>query len=209
MYIRFLKRWIDIIISIISIILFFWLLLIIMIIVKATSKGPIFFKQRRIGQNKKEFYILKFRTMRSTTPSDVPTHLLKNPEQYITSIGRILRKTSLDEIPQVLNILKGDMSLVGPRPALWNQYDLIAERDKYGVNNVKPGLTGWAQVNGRDEIPIDVKANLDGVYIKKMNLVFDIYCIILTVLCVVRRKGYNEGTLKEENNYEESSGSWS
>jgi O-antigen biosynthesis protein WbqP len=209
MYNKYIKRWVDVLFSLIAMITLSWLMLIIIFLIKMTSKGPIFFNQKRIGINKTEFFIIKFRTMKSSTPSNVPTHLLNNPDQYITGVGRILRKTSLDELPQLINILKGDMSLVGPRPALWNQYDLISERDKYDVNSVRPGLSGWAQVNGRDEIPIHVKAKLDGFYIKKMSLIFDAYCIILTVLCVVGHKGYNEGMLDEENNYEESSGSWS
>lgn len=209
MYRRYFKRWIDIITSILSIVLLSWLFLIIVILIKITSKGPVFFKQRRIGLEKKEFYILKFRTMRSSTPSDVATHLLKNPEQYITRIGRFLRKTSLDELPQLINILKGEMSFVGPRPALWNQYDLIAERDKYNVNNVRPGLTGWAQVNGRDEIPINMKAKYDGEYINKSSLGFDVYCVILTAFCIIGHKGYKEGLVEGENNYEKGSGSWS
>lgn len=209
MYRRYFKRWIDIITSILSIVLLSWLFLIIVILIKITSKGPVFFKQRRIGLEKKEFYILKFRTMRSSTPSDVATHLLKNPEQYITRIGRFLRKTSLDELPQLINILKGEMSFVGPRPALWNQYDLIAERDKNNANNVRPGLTGWAQVNGRDEIPINVKAKYDGEYINKSSLGFDAYCVILTAFCIIEHKGYKEGLVEGENNYEKGSGSWS
>ena len=209
MYRKYFKRWIDIINSILFIVLLSWLFLIIAILIKITSKGPIFFKQRRIGSNKEEFYIIKFRTMKSLAPSDVPTHLLKSPDQYITRIGRYLRKTSLDELPQLVNILRGEMSFVGPRPALWNQYDLIAERDKYNANNVKPGLTGWAQVNGRDEIPIIMKVKYDGEYINKSSLGFDAYCVILTVFCIIGLKGYKEGLVEEENNYEESSGSWS
>lgn len=209
MYRKYFKRWIDIINSILSIVLLSWLFLIIAIMIKITSKGPILFKQRRIGSKKEEFYIFKFRTMKSLAPSDVPTHLLNNPDQYITRIGRFLRKTSLDELPQLINILRGEMSFVGPRPALWNQYDLIAERDKYNANNVKPGLTGWAQVNGRDEIPIIMKAKYDGEYINKSSLRFDAYCVILTAFCIIGLKGYKEGLVEEENNYEESSGSWS
>ena len=149
MYIKVLKRTFDFLLALVSIVLFLWLFIILMILIKVTSQGPVFFRQKRIGKDKREFYILKFRTMRMDTPKDVPTHLLKKPEQYITGVGKFLRKTSLDELPQLLNILKGHMSLVGPRPALWNQYDLINERDKYGANNIRPGLTGWAQVNGR------------------------------------------------------------
>ena len=157
-----LKRFFDIILSLVAIIVFSWLLIIIAIAIVVEDKGNILFKHKRIGKNKKEFYIYKFRTMKVSTPKDVPTHLLDNTESYITKIGGFLRKTSLDELPQLFNILKGDMSIVGPRPALWNQFDLIDLRDKNGSNSVRPGLTGWAQVNGRDELPIDVKAGFDG-----------------------------------------------
>ncbi len=193
MYKKYLKRDCDFIISFVTIILLSWLFIILMLLIKLTSKGPVFFLQKRIGKNKREFNILKFRTMRIDTPRDIPTHLLKHPEQYITPIGKVLRKTSLDELPQLFNILKGDMSIVGPRPALWNQYDLIEERDKYKANDVRPGLTGWAQINGRDELPILLKAKLDGKYIEKMSFLFDIRCIIKTVGCVIRRDGVKEG----------------
>lgn len=146
--------------------------------------------------------------MRSTAPGDVPTHLLQNPEQYITKLGRFLRKTSLDELPQLFNILKGDMSLVGPRPALWNQYDLVEERDKYEANTIRPGLTGWAQVNGRDEIPIPLKAKYDGEYIAKMSFLFDISCILKTFYCVFKHKGVREGACEVKGLYEESTGNW-
>ena len=158
-----------------------------------TSPGPVFFKQKRVGKNKTYFNILKFRTMRTDTPKDTPTHLLANPEQYITSIGKILRKTSLDELPQIINILKGDMSIIGPRPALWNQYDLIEERDKYGANDILPGLTGWAQINGRDELEIDVKARLDGEYVEKMSFLFDCKCFFGTITSVLKHEGVVEG----------------
>ena len=184
-----LKRFFDIILSLVAIIVFSWLLIIIAIAIVVEDKGNILFKQKRIGKNKKEFYIYKFRTMKVSTPKDVPTHLLDNPESYITKIGGFLRKTSLDELPQLFNILKGDMSIVGPRPALWNQFDLIDLRDKNGSNSVRPGLTGWAQVNGRDELPIDVKAGFDGEYIKKMSIVFDIKIILMTVVSVFTSKG--------------------
>ncbi|WFR56325.1 sugar transferase [Anaerocolumna sp. AGMB13025] len=200
MYIKYYKRIIDFVLSLIAIVLLLWLFFLLMLFIKLTSKGPVFFRQKRIGKNKSEFYILKFRTMRIDTPSDMPTHLLENPEKYITVIGKILRKTSLDELPQLFNIIKGDMSIVGPRPALWNQYDLIEERDKYGANDVKPGLTGWAQINGRDELPIPLKAKLDGEYIKKISFMFDIKCIIKTVGCVIRRDGQKEGTTEVSNN---------
>ena len=195
-----LKRFFDIILSLVAIIAFSWLLIIIAIAIVVEDKGNILFKQKRIGKNKKEFYIYKFRTMKVSTPKDVPTHLLDNPDSYITKIGGFLRKTSLDELPQLFNILKGDMSIVGPRPALWNQFDLIDLRDKNGSNSVRPGLTGWAQVNGRDELPIDVKAGFDGEYIKKMSIVFDIKIILMTVVSVFTSKGVREGRNESSNN---------
>ena len=195
-----LKRVFDIILSLVAIIVFSWLLIIIAIAIVVEDKGNILFKQKRIGKNKKEFYIYKFRTMKVSTPKDVPTHLLDNPESYITKIGGFLRRTSLDELPQLFNILKGDMSIVGPRPALWNQFDLIDLRDKNGSNSVRPGLTGWAQVNGRDELPIDVKAGFDGEYIKKMSIVFDIKIILMTVVSVFTSKGVREGRNESSNN---------
>ena len=167
MYLK-IKRLLDIILSFIGLVILSPLFIILIIAIKLDSKGPILFKQKRIGIGKTHFHILKFRTMRIDTPKDTPTHLLENPEQYITKIGKFLRKTSLDELPQIWNIFVGEMSVIGPRPALWNQYDLIEERDKYGANDVLPGLTGWAQINGRDELPIEVKAKLDGEYIKKI-----------------------------------------
>ena len=195
-----LKRFFDIILSLVAIIVFSWLLIIIAIAIVVEDKGNILFKQKRIGKNKKELYIYKFRTMKVSTPKDVPTHLLDNPESYITKIGGFLRKTSLDELPQLFNILKGDMSIFGPRPALWNQFDLIDLRDKNGSNSVRPGLTGWAQVNGRDELPIDVKAGFDGEYIKKMSIVFDIKIILMTVVSVFTSKGVREGRNESSNN---------
>ena len=195
-----LKRFFDIILSLVAIIVFSWLLIIIAIAIVVEDKGNILFKQKRIGKNKKEFYIYKFRTMKVSTPKDVPTHLLDNPDSYITKIGGFLRITSLDELPQLFNILKGDMSIVGPRPALWNQFDLIDLRDKNGSNSVRPGLTGWAQVNGRDELPIDVKAGVDGEYIKKMSIVFDIKIILMTVVSVFTSKGVREGRNESSNN---------
>lgn len=161
--------------------------------IKLNTRGPVFFKQKRVGIHKTHFYILKFRTMRIDTPKNTPTHLLENPEKYITSVGRFLRKTSLDELPQIFNILAGQMSVIGPRPALWNQYDLIAERDKYGANDIKPGLTGWAQVNGRDELPIEVKAKFDGEYVKKMGIAMDLRCFFKTILDVLKSDGVVEG----------------
>lgn len=188
-----IKRMIDFILSLTAIIILFPVLLILVIAIKAESRGPIFFKQKRVGIHKSHFMIYKFRTMRIDTPKDVPTHLLKNPDQYITKAGHFLRKTSLDELPQLINIVKGDMAIVGPRPALWNQYDLIAERDKYHANDILPGLTGWAQINGRDELEIPVKAKLDGEYVKKMSFLFDMRCLFGTVFSVLRSDGVVEG----------------
>lgn len=167
--------------------------LLLIVGIKLDSKGPVLFKQKRVGINKTYFHILKFRTMRIDTPKDTPTHLLENPEQYITKMGKFLRKTSLDELPQIWNIFIGQMSIIGPRPALWNQYDLIAERDKYGANNVPPGLTGWAQINGRDELPIEVKAKLDGEYVQKIGFIMDAMCFFGTILSVIKSDGVVEG----------------
>lgn len=187
------KRFFDILLSLLTIIVFSPLYIIIAIIVKCTSKGPIFFKQERIGKNKKRFKILKFRTMRIDTPKDVPTHMLENPERYITGIGKFLRKTSLDEIPQAFNIFIGQMSIVGPRPALYNQEDLVEERDKYHANDIIPGLSGWAQCNGRDTLPIPEKAKLDGEYVRKFNIWFDIKIIFKTVFQAFIGKDEVEG----------------
>lgn len=194
-YQRYLKRFFDIILSALGILILSWLFIIISIIIKCTSKGPIFFKQKRVGKDKSYFNILKFRTMRIDTPKDVPTHLLSNPEQYITLIGRFLRKTSLDELPQLFNIFMGDMAIVGPRPALWNQDDLIAERDKYQVNAIRPGLTGLAQVSGRDELPIPIKARYDGEYIKEIQWKNDLRLIFMTLRTVVKQDGVKEGRI--------------
>ncbi len=169
-------------------------MLIISVLIKIDSPGNVLFKQKRIGIGKKKFYILKYRTMRTDTPHNMPTHMLNNPDAYITKIGRFLRKYSLDELPQMFNIFKGDMSIIGPRPALWNQSDLIAERDKYGANDIKPGLTGWAQINGRDELPIDVKARLDGEYVEKLSFLFDVKCFFGTILSVLKHDGVVEGS---------------
>ncbi|MCI8416253.1 MAG: sugar transferase [Lachnospiraceae bacterium] len=195
-----LKRCLDTIFSVIGLVLLFPIFLLLMIAIKLDSKGPIFFRQKRVGIHKVNFQILKFRTMRMDAPKNIPTHMLRNPEQYITRMGRFLRKTSLDELPQIINILKGEMSIIGPRPALWNQYDLIAERDKYGANDIMPGLTGWAQINGRDELEIPIKAKLDGEYVKRMSFLFDMKCIFGTIVSVLRKEGVVEGgteTLKQ------------
>jgi O-antigen biosynthesis protein WbqP len=193
MYRNYVKRALAIVLSLVGLLTLGWLLILLSIAIKLDSPGPVLFRQKRVGLNKSHFYILKFRTMRIDTPRDMPTHLLVNPEQYITRVGRFLRKTSLDELPQLFNILAGHMAIVGPRPALWNQFDLIAERDKYGANDIRPGLTGWAQINGRDELEIDVKARYDGEYVERMSLGFDIRCILGTVTAVLRRDGVVEG----------------
>lgn len=193
MYRLFIKRFIDIILSFLGIIILSPLFLILIIAIRVDSPGPILFRQKRVGIHKKHFNILKFRTMRIDTPKDMPTHLLNNPEQYITKVGKFLRKTSLDELPQMINILRGDMSIIGPRPALWNQYDLIEERDKYGANDVMPGLTGWAQINGRDELEIPVKARLDGEYVQKISFAFDVKCFFGTITSVIKHDGVVEG----------------
>ncbi len=192
-YYRYIKRMIDIILSLLGLVMLSPLFLLLIIAIKLDSKGPVFFKQKRVGIYKSHFWILKFRTMRIDTPKDTPTHMLENPEQWITKVGQFLRKTSLDELPQIINILKGNMAIVGPRPALWNQYDLIEERDKYRANDVLPGLTGWAQINGRDELEIPIKARLDGEYVKKMGFLFDLRCIIGTIFSVLKHEGVVEG----------------
>ena len=193
MYQNFFKRLLAIVLSLLGLICLGWLLILLCIAIKIDSPGPVLFKQKRVGKGKSHFYILKFRTMRIDTPKDMPTHLLANPEQYITRVGKFLRKTSLDELPQLINILKGDMAIIGPRPALWNQFDLIAERDKYGANDIRPGLTGWAQINGRDELEIDVKARLDGEYVQRLSFGFDVKCFLGTIAAVLRSDGVVEG----------------
>ena len=193
MYRKFGKRLVDLILSGVALIPLSVVYLILAIAIKIDDPGPVFFRQKRVGLHKTHFEIMKFRTMKMETPKDTPTHLLKNPEQYITRVGGFLRKYSLDELPQILQIFTGEMSIVGPRPALWNQFDLIEERDKYGANDIRPGLTGWAQINGRDELPIDVKARLDGVYVQKMGFFFDIKCMLGTVLPVFTGEGVVEG----------------
>lgn len=204
MYKHFLKRVIDFILSLIGLIVLSPVFIILCIWIKLDSKGPIFFRQKRVGKNKKHFNILKFRTMYIDTPKDMPTHMLSNPDQYITKAGKFLRKTSLDELPQIINILKGEMAIIGPRPALWNQDDLIAERDKYGANDIKPGLTGWAQINGRDELEIDVKASLDGYYVEHMSFSFDVKCFFGTITSVLKHEGVVEGGTGELHKEEEA-----
>lgn len=199
MYKHYIKRFFDIVLSFLGIIVLAIPMLIIAIVIKCDSKGPVLFKQKRVGLNKKTFTILKFRTMRVDTPRDTPTHELSAPKKWITKVGGFLRKTSLDELPQIFCIFIGTMSIIGPRPALWNQEDLIAERDKYGANNIRPGLTGWAQINGRDELEIPVKAKLDGEYVEKLNagkfkgFAMDWKCFWGTVVAVLKHDGVVEG----------------
>ena len=188
-----IKRVLDLLFSALALIVLSPLLLLLMLCVRLDSKGPLFFTQRRVGKHKREFLIYKFRTMRVDTPKNVPTHLLENPTQYITKVGAFLRKSSLDELPQLWNIFKGDMSFVGPRPALYNQDDLVAERDRYGANDVWPGLTGWAQIHGRDELSISEKARLDGEYVAQYGLRMDIRCFLGTFISVFRQEGIVEG----------------
>lgn len=199
LYLSFFKRIIDLILSLLGLILLSWLFLGLSVAIKIDSPGPVFFRQKRVGLHKSFFEILKFRTMRTDTPKDMPTHMLADPDQYITKTGRFLRKTSLDELPQIINILKGDMSIIGPRPALWNQDDLVAERDRYKANDVMPGLTGWAQINGRDELEIPVKAKLDGDYVSAVTkngwsaFAMDVKCFFGTITSVLKHEGVVEG----------------
>ncbi len=193
MYKHYIKRIVSVILAVLALIGLGWLMVILSIAIKLDSPGPVLFKQKRVGLHKKYFNILKFRTMRIDTPKDVPTHLLEDPEQYITRVGKFLRKTSLDELPQLFNILVGDMAIIGPRPALWNQFDLIEERDKYGANDVRPGLSGWAQINGRDSLEIPDKARYDGEYVEKMSIGFDLKCLLGTVTVVLSNSGVIEG----------------
>jgi len=199
MYQNYIKRLIDIFLSLLGLILASWLYLIIFFAILIDDPGTVFFTQKRVGKGNTYFQLAKFRSMKLSTPHDIPTHLLENPEQYITRIGRLLRKTSLDEIPQLWNILKGDMSVVGPRPALWNQDDLIAAREPYGANQVRPGLTGWAQINGRDALEIAEKARLDGEYVQILNeggwkaFGMDLRCFFGTAIHALRGDGVVEG----------------
>lgn len=204
MYKNVFKRLIDIILSLSGLILASWLYLIIIIAIEIDDPGPVFFGQKRVGKDKTYFTLWKFRSMKVSTPRDTPTHLLANPEKYITRIGRFLRKYSLDEIPQLWNILKGDMSVIGPRPALWNQYDLIKERDKYSANDIRPGLSGWAQICGRDELEIEDKARLDGEYVQKMSFFFDCRCFFGTVIGALQGDGVVEGGTGEMHKKEKT-----
>lgn len=199
------KRGTDIILSILGLIILSPVFVILIIAIKLDSKGPVLFRQKRVGIHKSHFNILKFRTMRIDTPKDTPTHLLENPDQWITKVGKFLRKTSLDELPQIINILKGEMSIIGPRPALWNQYDLIEERGKYGANDIRPGLSGWAQINGRDELPIEIKARFDGEYVEKMSFLFDMKCLFGTIISVLKKDGIVEGGTRSLMNNNSSS----
>lgn len=192
MYKRFIKRLLDLVLSVLGIIVLCIPMLVIAIIIKIDSPGPVFFKQRRIGIHKKEFTIIKFRSMPVNVPHDTPTHQF-NAEDMLTKWQRLERKASLDELPQLFNIAAGQMSIIGPRPALWNQFDLIEERDQYGANDIKPGLTGWAQINGRDELEIPVKAKLDGEYVEKQSFAFDCKCFFGTIKSVLKHEGVVEG----------------
>ena len=193
MYQKFGKRLLDIVLSALGIVVLLPVYILIAVAIELDDPGPVFFRQKRVGIHKTHFQIMKFRTMKVNTPKDTPTHLLANPKQYITRVGRVLRKTSLDELPQIFQIFSGKMSVIGPRPALWNQEDLIEERDRYGANDVRPGLTGWAQINGRDELPIDVKARFDGEYVQRLSFLFDCRCFFGTILSVLKHDGVVEG----------------
>lgn len=207
MYTRFVKRLLDILLSGIALVVLALPMLIVAIAIKIDDPGPVLFKQKRVGKKRNgqitHFMIWKFRSMKMSTPHDAPTHTLGDPQKWITKVGGFLRKTSLDELPQLMNILSGKMSIIGPRPALWNQYDLIEEREKYGANNVRPGLTGWAQINGRDELEIPVKAKLDGEYVEKLSFLFDCKCFFGTIKSVLKSDGVVEGGTGELNKQKE------
>ena len=193
MYQKFFKRFLDIFLSGLGMLVLALPMAVIALLVKLTSKGPVLFWQKRVGIRKTTFMMPKFRSMYTETPSDMPTHLLSDPSRWITPVGKVLRKLSLDELPQLWSIFVGDMSIIGPRPALWNQDDLVAERDRYGANDVRPGLTGWAQINGRDELEIPVKAKLDGEYVEKLSFAMDCRCFVGTIAAVLKRDGVVEG----------------
>ena len=206
MYRKYGKRLLDIVLSALGLLVLLPVFALIAVAIEVDDPGPVFFRQKRVGIHKTHFQIMTFRTMKVDTPKDTPTHLLSNPEQYITRVGKVLRKTSLDELPQIFQIFTGEMSVIGPRPALWNQFDLIAERDRYGANDVRPGLTGWAQINGRDELPIDVKARLDGEYVRNISFGFDCKCFFGTIVSVLHSDGVVEGgtgTLDRQRSEEE------
>lgn len=215
MYSHFFKRFLDIVLSLFAILILLLPFLIICLLIVIDDPGPVFFRQKRVGRKKNGkityFSLCKFSTMKVSAPHDVPTHLLQNPDEYITRVGKFLRKTSLDELPQIYQIFTGKMSIIGPRPALWNQQDLVDEREKYGANDVRPGLTGWAQINGRDELEIPEKAKFDGEYIDNLSFVFDCKCFFGTILSVFRHEGVVEGgtgeiareRAEQQNNKEE------
>ncbi len=203
MYSKFFKRAIDIVLSLLGLIILSPVFAILALLIIIDDPGPVFFTQKRVGVNKTFFKLHKFRSMKMSTPHDMPTHLLENPDQYITKIGKFLRKSSLDELPQIWDIFVGNMSIIGPRPALWNQDDLVAERDKYGANDVRPGLTGWAQINGRDELEIPVKAKLDGEYVENISFSFDCKCFFGTIFSVLKHDGVVEGGTGELHKQEE------
>lgn len=213
MYKNFLKGMLDFIVSLCGIIILALPMLVIAVLIRVQDPGPVLFKQQRVGKGKRLFWLYKFRSMKQSTPKDVPTHLLENPEQYITKIGAFLRKTSLDELPQIFNILCGKMSVIGPRPALWNQQDLIEEREQYGANDVRPGLTGWAQINGRDELEIPLKARLDGEYVERLGkssfsgIAMDVKCFLGTIKAVLNSEGVVEGGTGEIERREQTSNS--
>ena len=201
MYCHFVKRMLDMILSFCALVILAIPMAVVAVMIKLDSKGPVLFWQKRVGIHKETFMMPKFRSMYTETPAEMPTHLLNDPERWITPVGKVCRKLSIDELPQIWSILTGKMSIIGPRPALWNQFDLIKERDKYGANDVRPGLTGWAQINGRDELEIPVKAKLDGEYVEKMSFLFDCKCFFGTILAVLRHDGVVEGgtgTMKKE-----------
>ena len=193
MYRKFFKRLLDFVLSALALVILAIPMLIFALLIKLDSKGPVLFWQKRVGLHKETFMMPKFRSMYIDTPAEMPTHLLNDPQRWITPVGKVFRKLSIDELPQIWSILTGKMSIIGPRPALWNQFDLVAERDKYGANDVRPGLTGWAQINGRDELAIPVKAQLDGEYVEKLSFLFDCKCFFGTILAVLRRDGVVEG----------------
>ncbi|MBQ7155927.1 MAG: sugar transferase [Synergistaceae bacterium] len=193
MYRLFVKRLLDIALSLAALVVLAVPMCVFAMMIKLEDRGSALFAQKRVGIHKRHFMMYKFRSMRNDTPHDVPTHMLENPEQYLLRCGKWMRKYSIDELPQIINILKGDMSIVGPRPALWNQYDLLAERDRYGANDIKPGLTGWAQINGRDELEISEKARYDGEYVQRESFAFDVMCVWRTVINAVRHEGVVEG----------------
>ena len=204
MYRKFFKRLIDLVLSALALVILAIPMLVFALLIKLDSKGPVLFWQKRVGLHKETFMMPKFRSMYIDTPAEVPTHLLNDPDHWITPVGRIYRKLSIDELPQFWSIFIGKMSIIGPRPALWNQFDLVAERDKYGANDVRPGLTGWAQINGRDELAIPVKAKLDGEYVEKLSFLFDCKCFFSTILAVLRRDGVVEGgtdSMKKEKKH--------